>query len=252
MRALMVMLCLAAAPLLAQSPVSGVWPVKPVAFVDLAYPPDALEARVIGTVVVRVGTDPSGRVVSADVISGSSRLAPAVVANVRQWVWSPGARSEVIVYRFEIDGASCNDDLRSLFRLPHPNLAVVTTCTSPRRAGLPPPPEDLVLASWGSPIYPDLAFSARITGIVVLEVSVDSNGKVVDSRPLTELPLVTAAAVAHSRTWRFRPSDRRRGIIVYEFAQDKRSCGTDSPMEFWQVGANFWRLSACSPFIGGG
>jgi TonB family protein len=74
--------------------------------------------------------------------------------------------------------------------------------------------------------YPPIAQNARVTGIVVLEVSVDAKGAVTDSRLLTGVPLLTQAAVDHSKRWQFHPVERRRGIIVYEFALDKRDFST--------------------------
>jgi len=84
---------------------------------------------------------------------------------------------------------------------------------------------------------------------LLLELSIDAGGGVVESRPLTELPFLTDLAVAHSKKWRFRPSDRRRGIIVYEFALDSRRCDSPDRTEFWGVSADFWRLSGCSPLV---
>ncbi len=237
----------------AQGPVSGVWPrVMPTTFVDLSYPADALAARVTGRVVVRADADTSGRVISAEVLAGPDRLAPAVRANVLQWTLLPGVRSMVIVYRFVIDPADCNDDSRSLFRLAQPNLVVITACTGPGRALIPFPIDDLELVSSGKPVYPTLAFRARIMGVIVLELSLDAKGTVVDAQALTEIPFLTAAAVLHAKTWRFRPTERRRGIVVYEFAQDKRWCNPDLEIDFWRVTAGYMRLSACGPVVGGG
>lgn len=44
---------------------------RPVVFADLAYPPEALAARVSGLVVVRVATDAAGHVVVADALGGA-------------------------------------------------------------------------------------------------------------------------------------------------------------------------------------
>ena len=213
-------------PLLGQTPVPGAWPRdRPVVFADLPYPSDALAAGARGPVVVGVTTDASGKVVNAELLAGVKALAPAALANARLWSLSPGARREVIVYRFEIDPATCNDDSRSLFRLERPNLALITACSRLGREWVPSPSDELELVSTGGPgVYPPIAFSARLTGVVVLEVTVDADGMVLDSRPLTELPMLTEAAVAHSKTWRVRPTERRRGLIVYEFAQDQRRC----------------------------
>ena len=130
----------------------------PHVFVDLAYPPEPLAARIEGAVVVRVTTDASGRVIDAEALSGPAGLVPAVLANVKQWTVSPGVRTAVIVFRFEIDHARCNDDRRSLFRLKKPNLAVVTACTSGGSRPVVNPSDQLEFVSTGGrAVYPSIA-----------------------------------------------------------------------------------------------
>lgn len=239
------------APIFAQTSVSVAWPrVPPAVFVDLAYPPGALAARAVGRVVVRVTTDAAGRVMGVESLSGPEVLVPAVLANVRRWTLSPGVSTGTVVYRFEIDYAACNDDSRSLFRLVKPNLAVMTACSGPNRVPASLPSSELEFISWGDrPRYPAIAQSARLTGVVVLELSVDARGMVVDARPLTELPVLTEAAVAHSKTWRAHPSAPRRGIMVYEFALDNPACDRQDQTAFWMVTADYMRLSACEMLI---
>jgi TonB family protein len=92
MRVLLWMIALLAGSAFVQTPARGTWPREmPGVFVDLSYPPEALVARVIGRVVVRVTTDASGRVVEAESLSGADQLVSAVIANVKQWTLSPGA-----------------------------------------------------------------------------------------------------------------------------------------------------------------
>jgi TonB family protein len=161
----------------------------------------------MGRVVVRVTTDAAGRAVGAESLSGPDMLVPAVLANARHWTLSAGVRTGIIVCRFEIDSAACHDDSRSLFRLAQPNLAGITACSGPGRNPASGPLSELDISSWGDrPRYPAIAYMARLTGVVVLELSVDASGVVIDSRPLTELPVLTEAAVAHSKTWRGRPA----------------------------------------------
>src|SRR6187402_651945 len=93
---------------LGMSPSTAALGERPSAFVDLAYPAEALIARVAGVVVISVTTDSTGRVVAAEPLSGPTVLRLAAVGNVKQWRLSPRARTEPIVYHFEIDIASCN------------------------------------------------------------------------------------------------------------------------------------------------
>lgn len=249
MRLVLWIVALVVAPVFAQTPAPA-WPPRPAVFVDLSYPPEALAARITGRVVVGWTTDSSGRVVGAESLSGPDLLVPAALANVKQWTFSPGVRTGAVVYRFEIDYGACNDDSRSLFRLAHPNLAVITACTGPGRPFPNVPSSELEFASSGDPPrYPAIAQSARVTGVVVLELSVDARGVVVESRPLTGPLLLTEVAVAHSRTLRARPSKSRRAIIVYEFDLDNHACDNQQGSAFWWVTADYMRLSACAPLI---
>jgi protein TonB len=85
----------------------------------------------------------------------------------------------------------------------------------------PPPPEpegpvrfvvggsmtEPVKLSGANPAYPEAARRARVQGVVVLELTIDTEGQVTRVRPLRPLPLgLTEAAVAAVQTWRFQPS----------------------------------------------
>jgi TonB family protein len=234
-----------------QSParVLSAWPAV---FVDLAYPPDALAARVSGPVVVRVSTDEAGRVTAAESLSGPDLLAQAALQNVRQWTLWAGAGTEVIVYQFEIDPGRCNDDTRSLFRLAYRNGAVITACTAAGRAHAPEPDSGPSVVSTGGPsFYPPIANSARVAGLVVLELSLDRHGVVADARVLAGVPLLNDAAVAHMKKWRFEPSKQRQVIFIYEFALGSQACddhGTTTT-EFRRIGPNYWRVTGCARYV---
>ena len=62
------------------------------------------------------------------------------------------------------------------------------------------------LAKRVEPIYPDLAVSARIRGVVILEANVDKDGRVVEVTVLrTANKLLDAAAITAVRQWQYRP-----------------------------------------------
>lgn len=169
-----------------------------------------------------------------------------MIANVRKWRLAPDGQPGTIAFRFEIEPGACNDDSRGLFRLIRMNLAVITACSPPNRAAAPPPISELVLASWGPPAYPAIARSGSMAGVVVLELSINEKGSVTGSLPLsTSSALFTQAAVGHSKTWTFRPTTQRRGIVVYEFALDNHDCVRQERTVFWRVSADSVKLSAC-------
>ena len=62
------------------------------------------------------------------------------------------------------------------------------------------------LAKRVEPAYPDLAVSARIRGVVILEANVDKDGRVVDVKVLRPAnKLLEEAAITAVRQWQYRP-----------------------------------------------
>jgi TonB family protein len=56
------------------------------------------------------------------------------------------------------------------------------------------------------PVYPPIAQSARVQGVVILETRIEPDGGVSDVRVLRSIPLLDEAAVAAVRQWRFTPT----------------------------------------------
>jgi protein TonB len=63
------------------------------------------------------------------------------------------------------------------------------------------------------PAYPDIAMRARVAGMVILEATIDAQGKVVNLRVLRSVPLLDQAAVDAVRQWEFTPT-RLNGVAV--------------------------------------
>jgi protein TonB len=55
------------------------------------------------------------------------------------------------------------------------------------------------------PIYPAIAQSAKVQGVVIIEAIIDTAGKVVVSRVLRSIPLLDEAALASVNQWEFTP-----------------------------------------------
>ena len=55
------------------------------------------------------------------------------------------------------------------------------------------------------PIYPAIAKSARVSGTVVLEATVDPVGKVIDTRVVKSVPLLDQAAIDAVQQWEYTP-----------------------------------------------
>ena len=73
-------------PLVVSLEMHPAYPIKKVAPV---YPPLARQARIQGTVIVRVVISVSGDIASVQLISGHAMLAPAAMEAVKKWKYQP-------------------------------------------------------------------------------------------------------------------------------------------------------------------
>ncbi|HEY2150428.1 MAG TPA: energy transducer TonB [Vicinamibacterales bacterium] len=78
---------------------------------------------------------------------------------------------------------------------PHP----VPTTPIRLHSGMTPPVKKVDAA----PVYPAIAQSARIEGVVILEAVIDAQGRVESARILRSIPLLDQAALDAVRQWRF-------------------------------------------------
>jgi protein TonB len=57
-----------------------------------------------------------------------------------------------------------------------------------------------------NPVYPSIAQSARVQGVVILEATIGTNGRVKDVRVLRSIPLLDSAAIDAVRQWEYTPT----------------------------------------------
>jgi periplasmic protein TonB len=57
-----------------------------------------------------------------------------------------------------------------------------------------------------NPVYPPIAMSARVQGVVILEAVIGPDGKVADARVLRSIPLLDQAAVDAVKQWEYTPT----------------------------------------------
>lgn len=57
-----------------------------------------------------------------------------------------------------------------------------------------------------APVYPQVAVSARIEGVVILEATIDAQGVVQDVKVLRSLPMLDRAAIEAVQQWRYQPT----------------------------------------------
>jgi protein TonB len=66
------------------------------------------------------------------------------------------------------------------------------------------------------PIYPEIARQARVEGIVILEATTDTYGRVKFVKVLRSIPLLDQSAIDAVRQWVYEPmiiNGRPRGVI---------------------------------------
>jgi periplasmic protein TonB len=64
-----------------------------------------------------------------------------------------------------------------------------------------------------APVYPQIAQSARVEGVVIIEAVISVDGSVRDARVLRSQPLLDRAALDAVRQWRYAPT-RLNGVAV--------------------------------------
>ncbi len=57
-----------------------------------------------------------------------------------------------------------------------------------------------------APIYPSIAQSARVQGVVIIEATIGLDGRVQDAKILRSVPLLDAAALEAVRQWEYTPT----------------------------------------------
>lgn len=65
-----------------------------------------------------------------------------------------------------------------------------------------------------APIYPEQARQSNVRGIVILQIAVGSDGRVLDAKVLRSIPLLDAAAIDAVRQWQYEPTGTETPITM--------------------------------------
>lgn len=202
---------------------------------------DARNLGLSGVVAVRVMVDPDGEVLVSRAVSGPEVLRQLAAKSVRAWEFAPSADpdpvSGFVVFRFSsgepyasIVGLREQDVASGPTHAQEPEPAAEETATVPpastaQNATRPREarPAQRPAASGGvmrlapaalsalatrktSPRYPAAATSARIEGVVIIEVEVDESGRVTSARAVSGNGVLRPAAIEAAKNWLFRPT----------------------------------------------
>jgi TonB family protein len=97
-------------------------------------------------------------------------------------------------------------------------------------------------------VFPAIAATAHVEGVVVVRIELDDNGKVLDAEALSGPDLLVHQTVENARKWRFKPNPKHAAIIVYNFriegvCHSVRQGSSFSQMIFYPP--NFAAITAC-------
>jgi len=192
------------------------------------YPPEALQAKLQGLVILTLQINPSGNVDNVSLMSGHPMLAPAAIEAAKQWKYKPyllnGQPVEVettvrLLFTVSRDQGYAGFVADApLDALPQSGIigGVISSTAPAPPPGTPAPalPHRIRVSSGVStgllktkvnPIYPPEARDQHIQGVVVLQVKIDKDGNVYDVALISGHPLLAEAATDAVRQWKYRP-----------------------------------------------
>ena len=198
------------------------------------YPEVARAAGVSGVVILEATIDPEGNVAGVRVLRSIPLLDQAAIDSVRQWQYAPallnGAPVSVmmtVTVNFSLasnlaanrvapqaPGADRSTEQRLEARIAamerllrdgqqFDNNVNADDGSVPRVGGAirePRKVHDL------RPEYPKIARAVGVSGVVILDATIDAQGNVSDIRILRSIPMLDAAAVEAVRQWQYEPT----------------------------------------------
>lgn len=186
--------------------------------VDPVYPSLARQARIQGTVILKVVINKSGDVETIQLFSGHPMLAPAAIDAVKQWKYKP--------YLLNGEPVEVETTVTVNFTLPEKRPAEGVVGDAP--GGIPPDApggvrsssaEDTarpgvvrvargvmqgLLVTKVTPEYPPDAKEQKIQGVVLLRVIIDRVGSVSNIQLISGHPLLAPAAMEAVKQWKYR------------------------------------------------
>jgi len=189
--------------------------------VSPVYPPLARQARIQGTVVLKIVIDESGGVQNPQVVSGHPMLAPAAIDAVKQWRYMPyllnGAPVEVetnVVVKFRLSDRPSSGTVAGDAPGALPKDTIDTVKTNEAQGSTHPRPPKRVRVSesvmQGLLIHkvdpvPPAEPGVQIHGSVVLKVVMDKSGHVQQLQLVSGHPMLLPAALEAARQWKYQP-----------------------------------------------
>jgi len=178
------------------------------------YPEIAQQARIQGVVILETVIGEDGAVREARILRPAPLLDQAALDAVLQWKYTPtllnGQPVPVIMTVTVTFTLSKSDEGTVPVQSQQSTTAPEKVMTA---SGIEMVPvrvggeikEPRKIKDVGA-VYPPVAQAAGIQGVVILEVVIDTDGKVKDARVLRPQPSLSEAAVAAVRQWEYEPT----------------------------------------------
>jgi TonB family protein len=212
---------------------------KPRTRVRPEYPPEAQQLGLEAIVDLRLRVNAAGDVISTERLSGGTSVhhddanaaeRAEFLATHSNIFWS-AAEVAARAWKFEPAAGGMTCVVSFAFRLrpemTNPITSVASPSLRPSSVGTPlPGPQlpDAPIRVGGDvkaphavvkvdPVYPPEAQAAHASGVVLLEITIGTDGSVSDARVLRSIPLLDQAALEAVRQWKYEPTVRN-GVPV--------------------------------------
>jgi TonB family protein len=196
------------------------------------YPPEAQRLGLEAGVDLRLRVNAAGDVIGTERLSGGTSVHhddanaaeraefvathpntfwAAAEAAARQWKFEPakGGMTCVVSFAFRLKPDTSNSTPASPARSSRPTGAGAPVPGPPapraplRVGGEVKAPHATVKVD---PIYPDDAKAAGIAGVVLLEITIATDGSVSNARVLRSIPMLDQAAIDAVKQWKYEPT----------------------------------------------
>jgi TonB family protein len=186
------------------------------------YPPLARQARIQGTVILKVRINAAGDIGDMQLVSGHPLLAPAAIEAVKQWKYKPyllnGDPVEVetqVTVNFSLSGKPAPGGVAG--DVPGGvapggeggqgagNPEDQTHPATPQRVRISSGVAQGLLVTKVPPQYPQEAKDQSIQGVVVMKVTVDKEGNVENIQLMSGHPLLVPPAIGAVKQWKYKP-----------------------------------------------
>jgi hypothetical protein len=105
--------------------------------------------------------------------------------------------------------------------------------------------EDIRVMNFEELRYPLSARLSHVQGIVVVQVTLDDNGSVVDAAAISGAKSLISDSITNVKKWRFHPNAQKKAVIVYQFLIDSGLCHGVAASHFVFRPPNFASITSC-------